>query len=1408
MRAIPLSRPSLFFSAVHPILTAAICALILCASTFAQEAPQQMVPVPGPLITQSVDESQLTTLTGNTHPLARPEFDLGAAPATLPMKRMLLVLKRSPDQETALRKLLDDQQDKSSPNYHKWLSPEQYGQQYGPTDADIQTVTSWLQSHGFEVGTTKGRTVLEFSGSASQIEEAFHTTIHKYIVNGQQHWANATDPQIPTALTPAVAGIDSLHNFRRVATNHYVGSYSEKTKRLAAAKPDYSYNCGGSECYGVVPYDFATIYDVLPLWTSGINGTGQTIAIVGRTNINPQDPTDFWTLFGVPVPTNKLNIILNGSDPGINGDEAEADIDVQWSGAVAPQATIDFVTSESTETTDGVDLSAVYAVDNNLAPVMSESYGECELGLGTAGNQFYYSLWQQAAAQGISVFVSSGDNGAAGCDDPSGPAHYGLNVNGIGSTPFNAAVGGTDFNQYNKWTTYWNAANDSTTQASAKGYIPETTWNDSCTNSLAITLGYGTTAEQACNNPNMIQAGGVNSIGGSGGPSNCVVNSQNVGTCSQGYAKPSWQSGAGVPNDNRRDLPDISLFASNGFLGSFYLICQQDQTYGLCDLNNFAGYGGTSVASPAFAGIMSLVNQKMGTSQGVPGFVLYKLISKQPNAFHDIPAGSTIAMPCFSGSPNCTVTTPGDAYGVLSGYSTGASYDLATGLGSVDAANLVDNWSKVTFIATSASLQLNSGNPVSVKHGTAVPVSIDVTPTAATGQASLLVSTGTGTTTGQAIDVFSLSKGVTGAGTTTNMLPGGTYNVIAHYAGDGNYGGSYSIPVSVTVSKENSQPQTFLVTFDSNGNILSKKTTTATYGSPYILRVNVENAAAQLCAPVAASGATACPSGNVTLTNNGSTLDAGTYALNSYGYLEDLIVQLPGGTDSVTAAYAGDNSFNSSSFTNAITITPASTSMSQPYIYGGAVGQSATMSTYVNTTSSGAAPSGTVTFYANGTALTGTTTYGPSNGGPRNSAYLQVTFTSNTNAFTTSGNYAITASYSGDANYSSASAPAQNITVMYPAPNVVATPFSQTVNYGGTASITVLVDTTNKSVYPTGTVTFNGTSAGAVACTNVKDTSGNFACQATAMFTVNSGGSIQVQYSGDSNYPASYSFAYINMPDFMFSASGWIQVTAGQSQNLTVTFTSLNGLSGTISNFGCSALPAEMTCTFNPTQVTLPSNGTVTTSLTITTTALGQSSSRKPIGMGTINWGTAGAMMLLGACFAGLPFSRRRAARTTVALMLVGMLVGLLVVLPSCGGGSGGGGGGGSGGGGGGGGVSNPLPAVTSLSPATVAAGSQVQSLYVNGTNFLSTSTVTYNGTLHNSSLQNPTQIQIALAPNDVAATGSYPVVVTNPSPGGGSSAPMNFSVVTGTPTGYFTANMNATIGPITHSAQLSIQIQ
>jgi len=1388
MRAIRVSYPNCPFAATRFILAISVAVVLtLAPPARGQEAAQSGSTAAHPLITQTVDEAQLTTLKGNTHPLARPEFDLGTAPASLPMQRMLLVLKRSPDQETVLRKLLDDQQDKTSPNYHQWLMPESYGQQFGPTDSDLQAVTTWLQSHGFQVGSTKGRTVLEFSGTAGQVQEAFHTTIHQYVVKGEQYWANSSDPQIPTALTGAVAGIDSLHNFQKKAMNTYVGKYSEITKQLAGTNPQFNYNCQGYQCYGVSPYDFATIYDVLPLWNTGINGTGQTIAIVGRTNINPLDATDFWAMFGLTVPANKLNIILNGVDPGINGDEAEADIDVQWSGAVAPQATIDFVTSASTETTDGVDLSAVYIVDNNLAPVMSESYGQCELSLGTAGNQFYSALWEQAAAQGISVFVSSGDNGSAGCDNPGGPAQYGLNVNGLASTAFNAAVGGTDFNQYNTWSTYWNSTNNSTTQESAKGYIPETTWNDTCTNAIWTTLGWGSTAEQVCNNGNL---GDTTSVAGSGGPSNCVVNSNNVGSCTQGYAKPSWQSGAGVPNDHLRDLPDVSLFASNGFMGSLYVICQQDQSGGICDLNNLQGYGGTSVASPAFAGIMSLVNQKTGTPQGVPGFALYKLVTKQANAFHDTPTGSTIAAPCLKGSPNCTVSVTGDNYGVLTGYSTGSGYDLATGLGSVDANNLVSNWTKATFTATSATLQMNSGNPVNVKHGTAVPVNIGVTSASATGQASLLVSTGVGTTTGHAVDTFTLSSGST-PGATTSMLPGGTYSVIAHYAGDGTYGGSYSSPVSVTISKENSQPQIFLVTFDSSGKVVNPDTTTAEYGSPYALRVNLENSLGQVCNPVGA-GATACPSGTVALTNNGATLDAGTYTLNSYGYTEDRTVQLPGGTNSVNATYAGDNSFNSSSATAPIVITPASTTTGSVSVPTNplSVNSSYQYGITIQTQSSAVAPTGTVTFYANGTPISVPVAYYGYAGNGNVPASLNASvYTS----FSSPGTRTLTATYSGDGNYAGTStSSASTVSILYPTYLSISASATN-VPVGTPVVLTALVDTTVNNLSPTGTFTFygpNGVISGNPTVTQVTDSSGYSALQATLTVIVNTASNYNYQYSGDSNYFGGYGGSVlVGVPDFsIFPISNGVTVTAGQTQQLGFNVNALYGFTGTVGNFTCSGLPAEATCSFNPTQV---ANGG-TTMLTITTAAIGQArqrvSSEPPKRLWLVETG-----ILIGVCLMGISTRRREAG--------IVLLICVLVLLPSCGGGSGGGGGGGT--------TPNPTPSITSLSPSQIVAGSTtVPTVLVNGSGFIATSAVTYGGSQHPFTTNNGNQIGLELSANDVATLGKFPVVVTNPTPGGGASNSMDFNVTTGTPIGFFPITVTATSGSVSHTATFYLTVQ
>jgi hypothetical protein len=1386
MRTASASSPRRSF--VTALVSVVFWAAMMCVPAMGQKKAQAATSPS--LITQPVDETQLRTLKGDTHPLARPEFDAGVAPASLPMERMLLVLKRSAAQEAALAKLLDDQQDKASPNYHQWLTPEQFGKQFGPTDRDMQTIASWLQAHGFQVGSTKGRTVLEFSGSASQVQEAFHTAIHKYVVKGEQHWANASDPMIPSALTPAVAGIASLNNFPKKAMNKYAGKYSEKTKQLTAPGPQFTYACGnGQSCYAVAPYDFATIYDVLPLWNNGVNGTGQTIAIVGRTDIDPADATNFWALFGVSVPQNKLNIILNGTDPGTTSDEPEADIDVQWSGAVAPQSTIDFVTSQSTETTDGVDLSALYIVDNNLAPVMSESYGECELGLGTGGNQFYYALWEQAAAQGISVFVSSGDSGAAGCDDPSGPAQYGLNVNGIASTPFNAAVGGTDFNQYNAWTTYWNSTNDSTTQESAKTYIPETTWNNSCTNSLAITLGYGSTAEQACNNSQMIAEGGVNSTGGSGGPSNCVVNTQGVvGTCSQGYMKPSWQSGNGVPADNLRDLPDVSLFASNGFMGSFYVICQQD-VGGPCSLNDLVAYGGTSVASPAFAGIMSLVNQKTGGPQGVPGFVLYKLAGQQANAFHDVPSGSTIAMPCDAGSPNCSTSVNGDTYGVLTGYSTGAGYDLATGLGSVNAANLANNWTEATFTATTATLQLNSGNPVNVIHGTAVPVKIGVNPTAATGDASLLVSTGSGTSTGQAIDVFTTSGGTTAAGTTTSMLPGGTYSVIAHYGGDGTYGGSYSAPVNVTVSKENS-------TVILPGVILSGTTSavkTVAYDSEYFVRVAVGNSQGAFCDPPP-FGEVACPTGGIVLTDNGNPFTFTTFNLNSAGYTEswDGAVTLTGGTHNLAAQYSGDNNYNASSGSVVITVTKAATSTTPVGAQNTDFTQPVTLTTGVQDPNAipgqTNTPTGTVTFYSNGTAIPGTPTYGVGSTG----IFLYMTATLVT-TFSAPGTYTLTAAYSGDQNYQASTSSPAPLTLKYPTPGMSLTPLLQTVTSGGVASLTTLVDTTNKTVHPTGTVTLlsnsvNGPVAGPVPCTSTTDSSGNYACQGTLTFTPASTISVFAQYSGDTNYPGQYSSAAsINVADFSLNVgSSQVTITQGQSQPVTVNVSALSGFTGVVNSFSCSGLPAETTCSFMPASV----NGSGSTTLNISTTSLGQMRVRAQASSPRPWWTATGLFLLLGICLIGVPNSRRR--RGSLLAMCV---LALFLTLPGCGGG---------------GSTAipnNPLPSITSLTPAAVAAGSAPQTLTVAGSGFISASKVTLNGVGHTSILSSANQISVPLSASDQASLGTFPVVVSNPAPGGGSSGSVNFSVESGTPTGTFPITVTASSGTLTHSTTFTLVV-
>lgn len=591
-----------------------------------------------------IDDSDTITLRGNVHPLARPEFDAGPTEASLSMERMILSLRLNSDRQDGLDRLLSELQDPASPNFHRWLTPAEFGQNFGPEPGDIDAVIRWLSSHGFKIDeVASGRTWINFSGPASVVERAFHVKMRNYYVNGQLRHANASDPAIPRGLADLVAGIVSLNNFPRKPMNSGV-------RPMTTGNTEPGYTSGNSHL--MAPGDFATIYNVNPLYNEGIDGTGQSIAIVGRTHPSSANWTTFRSMMGLSA--NPPQVIVNGTDPGDlgGGEDNEADLDVEWSGAVAKNATIKFVASKSTASTDGVDLSAQYIVNNNLAPVMSTSFGACEQDLGSSERNFYKNLWQQAASQGITSFVSTGDSGAAGCDSGSDTSGSVAAVNGLASTPYNVAVGGTQFSEGSG--SYWNSGNGSG-YASALGYIPETAWNES--GSVSGGSGLWSTG------------GGVSAY----------------------YAKPSWQVCQGVPADGKRDLPDVSLAAA---MHDGYLVETQGALYTI---------GGTSASSPSFAGLMALVVQKTGQRQGNANARFYQLGAAQ---------FGTGGVKVFNDTTSGNNSVPG-----VTGYTCAVGYDLPTGLGSVDANALVNNWTPdfaISAAPASVSVPQRSSGTVTV----------------------------------------------------------------------------------------------------------------------------------------------------------------------------------------------------------------------------------------------------------------------------------------------------------------------------------------------------------------------------------------------------------------------------------------------------------------------------------------------------------------------------------------------------------------------------------------------------------------------------------------------------------------------------------------------------------------------
>jgi uncharacterized protein (TIGR03437 family) len=588
-----------------------------------------------------IDNSQRMILAGPVHPRAVAENDLGRLDAATQLSNVTLAFGPTSDQQADLETLLVEQRTPGSPNYHRWLTPEQFADRFGVSQSDLAAIAGWLQDQRLTVTTTsRSRTWVTVSGSAERIENAFQTELHRYRVNGERHFANSMAPSLPQQFKGIVRAIRGLHDFRPHAMKRQMSSARAKNQ------PDYTSSRGN---HYLAPNDLATIYNIAPLHSAGYDGTGQSIVIAGQTQITLDDLRTFRAKYGLPAADPQVMLVPGSRDPGIiNDDLDEAHLDLEWSGAVARNANLIYVYSY--DVFDAVQ----YAIDQNLAPVISTSYGSCE-GEFSSGDAATLRSWaQQANAQGITWFSASGDSGAADCAYIN---RSGLFVDIPGSIPEVTSVGGTEFQESGGQ--YWNATNGAG-GASVASYIPETSWNDSALDGEPSGTGGG---------------------------------------ASRFFAKPSWQVGSGVPGDNVRHVPDISAAASADHDG--YLVYTQGAD---------AVFGGTSVPTPVYAGLAALLNQYLvqrgALSAAGLGNInpnLYSLAQSAPSIFHDITTGDNIVtVRCPRVTTSCTNTPVG--------YSAGVGYDQVTGLGSVDAYQLFTKWSgsiEAPAVTTKLTLQSN-----------------------------------------------------------------------------------------------------------------------------------------------------------------------------------------------------------------------------------------------------------------------------------------------------------------------------------------------------------------------------------------------------------------------------------------------------------------------------------------------------------------------------------------------------------------------------------------------------------------------------------------------------------------------------------------------------------------------------
>jgi subtilase family serine protease len=742
---------------IAPLILPAVL-LVASFSTTARAAVQDR-------IAGSINSGSRVALPGMIMRRAKNSTDLGLAPADTKLDSLSLRFSMTAAQQADLTQLLAAQLNPSSPSYHQWLTPEQFGARFGLSSADLGKVSAWLTSQGFTItSVARSSTFISFTGTVAQAQTAFGTTIHSLSYNGEQHISNITDPVVPSTIASVVAAVNGLNDFKLKPR-----SRARHASAIDPSQPLYTQTINGTTSHFISPADFYSIYDFNPLPTASApaGGTGVTIAVMGQTDLsaNP-DPniTQFRAAAGLPAIN--LQLLLVGTDPGLSTDNNidEAHIDLEWSGAAAPGAKIVYVYSSDVFTS----LDYAIAMMKPTPPIITISYGNCESGWGTAMLSSYNNLLAQANAQGQTVMASSGDSGATDCD-LTGLATEGLNVDFPASSPYVTAAGGTMFSgDVNTPATYWASSNGSS-GGSVLSYIPEQPWNET-----TPTAGLGDSAGNG---------------GGGGG-----------GGVSAFFSKPAWQVGTGVPNDFARDTPDFSMNAAAEHDG--YLVCSSGDgssppeptcTNGFLSSAGVPNvFGGTSFVAPTFAGILALVEQKLGNTTGLGniGPTLYGFLNgpTYSSVFHDITSGNN-SVPCIQGTLNCPS-------GGSIGYSAGTGYDQASGIGSIDVNQLINGWSSVTPTGTGSTIGggisttslSTSSQTCGISSGSlalSVTVAGGISGTTPTGSVQFFVDN-------QVIagSSVTLSSGSATYSLATSSLSSGGHTVSAVYSGDGNYAGS------------------------------------------------------------------------------------------------------------------------------------------------------------------------------------------------------------------------------------------------------------------------------------------------------------------------------------------------------------------------------------------------------------------------------------------------------------------------------------------------------------------------------------------------------------------------------------------------------------------------------------------